>query len=91
MTDTIKFENVAGAMDGLRANEARYFMNKYHHNFVVKPAEDSQQIVDYVNNILKKERDIEFSAKPLEVSQFKVENIKWTYVFYQDGLVVNVL
>lgn len=82
---------VAEAVAGLRANEARYFMNKYKHNFTVVPARESQETIDYVNRILKKERDIEFAAKPLETSRFQVENIKWAFVFYEDGLEVNVL
>ncbi|MHC0037709.1 phage tail protein [Pseudoneobacillus sp. C159] len=82
---------VAEALAGLRANEARYLMNKYKHEFTVVPASESQEILDYVNRILKEERDIEFAAKPLETSQLHVENIKWTYVFYEDGLSVNVL
>jgi hypothetical protein len=81
---------VADALAGLRANEARYFMNKYKHEFTVVPASESQENLDYVNRILK-ERDIEFAAKPLETSRFQVENIDWTYVFYEDGLSVNVL
>ena len=44
-----------------------------------------------MNRILKEERDIEFAAKPLETSRFQVENIKFTYVFYEDGLSVNVM
>ena len=82
---------VAEALAGLRANEARYFMNKYKHEFKVEPAGKSQDTLDYVNRILKEERDIEFSAKPLETSRFQVENIKFAYVFYEDGLVVNVM
>jgi len=82
---------VSEALAGLRANEARYFKNKYNHDFTVVPAGESKEILDYVTEVLKKERDIEFSARPLETSQFKVENIKWTYVFYEDGLSVNVL
>jgi hypothetical protein len=82
---------VAEALAGLRANEARYFMNKYKHEFTVVPASQSKDTLDYVKWILKKERNIEFAAKPLETSQFQVENIKWTYVFYEDGLSVNVL
>ncbi|WML57766.1 phage tail protein [Neobacillus sp. PS2-9] len=82
---------VAEAIAGLRANEARYFMNKYKHEFTVVPASESQETLDYVNRILKEERDIEFAAKPLETSRFQVENINWTYVFYEDGLSVNVL
>jgi hypothetical protein len=81
----------ADALAGLRANEARYFMNKYKHEFTVVPAHESQETLDYVNRILKEERNIEFGAKPLETARFQVENIKWTFVFYEDGLEVNVL
>jgi hypothetical protein len=82
---------VAAALAGLRANEARYFMNKYKHEFTVEPASKSRETLDYVNRILKEERDIAFAAKPLETSRFQVENIKFAYVFYEDGLAVNVL
>ncbi|EST10899.1 hypothetical protein [Sporolactobacillus laevolacticus] len=81
---------VAEALAGLRANEARYFMNKYKHEFTVVPANESQETLDYVNRILK-ERDLEFAAKPLETSRFQVENIKFAYVFFEDGLEVNVM
>ncbi|MGH0429385.1 phage tail protein [Bacillus hominis] len=82
---------VAEALAGLRAHEARYFMNKYKHEFTVVPASESEDTLDYVNRILKEERDIEFAAKPLETSCFQVENIKFSYVFYEDGLAVNVM
>jgi hypothetical protein len=82
---------VAEALAGLRANEARYFMNKYKHAFTVVPAGESQETLDYVNRILKEERDIEFAAKPLETSRFEVEGIRMAYVFYDDGLAVNVM
>lgn len=82
---------VAEALAGLRANEARYFMNKYKHEFTVVPADESHETLDYVNNILMKERGIAFAAKPLETSYFQVENIKMAYVFYEDGLGVNVM
>lgn len=82
---------VADALAGLRANEARYFMKKYRHEFVVVPASESQDVIDYVHGILKAERDLTFSAKPLETSRFQVENIKWAYIFYEDGLGVNVM
>lgn len=81
---------VAPALAGLRANEARYFHNKYKHVFVTEPAAQNQSILDDVNAILA-ERDLSFTARPLEVSQFTVEGVKWTYVFYEDGLCVNVL
>jgi len=90
-TVALESSPVAEALAGLRANEARYFKNKYNHEFTVVPAGHSKETLDYVNNILKKERNIVFSAKPLETSRFQVENIKWAYVFYEDGLSVNVL
>ncbi|WP_270169895.1 phage tail protein [Paenibacillus sp. SYP-B4298] len=82
---------VAEALAGLRANEARYFMNKYKHEFAVVPASESQETLDYVHRILKEERQIEFASRPLETSRFQVENIQWAFVFYEDGLEVNVL
>jgi len=101
MSYVVDFKNVstvglesspaAKALAGLRANEARYFMNKYKHEFTVVPAGESKETLDYVNRILKEERDIEFSAKPLETSRFQVENIKFAYVIYEDGLMVNIM
>jgi hypothetical protein len=79
------------ALAGLRANEARYFMNKYKQEFTVVPAAESRETLDYVNRILREERDIEFAAKPLETSRFQVDNIKFAYVFYEDGLTLNVM
>ena len=90
-TAGIESSPVAEALAGLRANEARYFMNKYKHEFVVVPASESQETLAYVNRILKEEREIQFSAKPLETSRFQVENIRFAYVFYEDGLGVNVM
>ena len=66
-------------------------MNKYKHAFTVTPAGESKETLDYVNRVLKEERGIEFAAKPLETSIFQVENIRWAFVFYEDGLGVNVL
>jgi len=82
---------VSAALAGLRANEARYFKNKYGHDFAVTAARESKDAIAYVNRILKEERGIAFSAKPLQTSSFQVENIKFTYVFYQDGLALNVM
>ena len=82
---------VVDALAGLRANEARYFMNKYEHEFTVTAAGESPDTLEYVNRILKDERDLEFAAKPLETSRFEVENLKFAYVFYEDGLAVNVM
>ena len=37
---------VAAALAGLRANEARYFKNKYGHVFTVEPASNAQAAID---------------------------------------------
>jgi hypothetical protein len=81
---------VAEALAGLRANEARYFKNKYNHDFKTIPASESREALEYVNRILKV-RNIEIKSKPLETSRFQVENIKFTYVFYESGLAINVM
>ena len=66
-------------------------MNKYKHEFTVVPASESQETLEYVNRILKEERHLEFAAKPLETSRFQVENIQFAYVFYENGLGLNVM
>ena len=82
---------VAEALAGLRANEARYFKNKYDHDFTVDPASKAKKAVAYVHRILKEEREIVIKSLPLEATSFEVEGIKWTYVFYESGLSINVL
>ena len=82
---------VAAALAGLRANEARYFKNKYDHVFTVEAANDAQTTIDWVHRILKEERDIVISSRPLEATAFQVENIRMAYVFYESGLSINVM
>ena len=82
---------VAAALAGLRANEARYFKNKYDHDFTVEPASKAKAIIDYVHRVLKEERDIVIQSRPLEATRFQVENIRWAYVFYESGLSTNVM
>ena len=65
-------------------------MNKYKHEFTIVPAAESQRTLNYVKRVLKEERGIVFAGHPLETSRFQVENIKWAFVFYEDGLAVNV-
>jgi len=101
MPNIIDFENVSlsglesspvsKSLAGLRANESRYFKNKYNHDFTVSPASKSKDILDYVKNILLVERDIKISSKPLETSEFVAGGIKWTYVFYESGLSINIM
>ena len=82
---------VAAALAGLRANEARYFKNKYDHVFTVEPAADAQSTVDWVHRILEEERGIVIASRPLEATAFQVENIRIAYVFYESGLSINVM
>jgi hypothetical protein len=82
---------VAYALAGLRANEARYFKNKYDHVFTVEPASDAQATIDWVHGILKDERDLVIASRPLEATAFQVENIRMAYVFYESGLSINVM
>ena len=82
---------VATALAGLRANEARYFKNKYDHDFTVEPASAAKPAVDWVHRILKEERGIVIASRPLEATEIHVEGIRWVYVFYESGLSINVL
>jgi len=82
---------VADALAGLRAHEARYFKTKYDQDFTVLPASKAKKLIDYVHNILQAERDIVIASRPLEASQIEVDDIRWTHVFYESGLAINVL
>ena len=82
---------VAEALAGLRANEARYFRNKYGHVFTTEPASDARPVVDWVHGILEDERGIVIASPPLEATGFQVENIRMAYVFYENGLSINVM
>jgi hypothetical protein len=90
-TTGLESSPVADALAGLRANEARYFKNKYDHVFTTEPADDAKATVDWVSRILEEERGIVVSSPPLEATEFQVENIRWAYVFYRSGLSINVL
>lgn len=90
-TTGLESSPVAAALAGLRANEARYYSTKYNHVFTVVPASEDPESVELMNRILKNERKIELQARPLEVSRFQVENVQMLYVFYEDGLGLNVM
>ncbi len=90
-TTGLESSPVATALAGLRANEARYFKNKYDHDFTTEPASEAQETIDYVHRVLREERDIVIESRPLEATEFQVEGIRWTYVFYESGLSINVL
>ena len=82
---------VAEALAGLRANEARYYRNKYDHVFTVSPASEVPEVVERVSRILKEERDIVIGSRPLEAVGFEVDGLRMAYVFYESGLSINVM
>ena len=82
---------VAEALAGLRANEARYFKNKYDHVITVEPANEVPDVIDWIHTILKDERDLVIESKPLEATAFEVDGIRMAYVFYESGLSINVM
>ena len=90
-TTGLESSPVAAALAGLRANEARYYKNKYNHVFAVEPASKAKPTIDWVHGILKKERDLVIESRPLEATMFQVDGIKMAYVFYESGLSINVM
>jgi hypothetical protein len=82
---------VAAALAGLRAHEARYFKTNYNHVFTVEPAAKARKAIAWVERILKEERDIVISSRPLEATAFQIENIRMAYVLYASGLAMNVM
>ena len=90
-TEGLESSPVAPALAGLRANEARYFKNKYDHVFTVEPAAKAKKTIAWVHKILKDERDLVIASKPLEATEFEVEGLHMAYVFYESGLAINVM
>ena len=82
---------VAEALAGLRANEARYYRNKYDHVFTVSPAGEVPEVVERVSRILREERDIVIGSRPLEAAGFDVDGLRMDYVFYESGLSINAM
>ena len=86
MNSRVDFENISIAglesspvsksLAGLRANESRYYKNKYNRDFTVSPANESKETLDYINKILLNERNIRISSRPLETSNFTVDEIR---------------
>jgi hypothetical protein len=82
---------VAESLAGLRANEGRYYRNKYDHVFTVSPAGEIPEVVERVSRILKEERDIIIGSRPLEANTFEVDGLRMDYVFYESGLSINIM
>ena len=90
-TSGLESSPVAEALAGLRANEARYFKNKYDHDFTTASAADAADVIAYVHHVLATERGIEIASPPLEATTFQVGTLNWAYVFYSSGLSINVM
>ncbi|MEL4317784.1 phage tail protein [Leifsonia sp. YIM 134122] len=90
-TEGLESSPVTDALAGLRANEARYFKNKFDHVFTVSTVDEDPAALDRVSRILKEERDIVIASRPLEVTDFEVDGTRMTYVFYESGLSINVM
>ena len=71
---------------GLRANEARYYWNHFKTKFPASERPDIIQMIDWIVT----ERDLKFNYQPLEVADFTTERVRHLYVFYQNGLSINV-
>lgn len=91
-TEGVESSPVAVALSGLRANEARYIWNKFNTPFQTYPVGEKRELMSEIEDLLKRERNLVFCAKPLEIAQlFLEENILWTWVFYEDGLAINIV
>lgn len=90
-TTGLESSPVAEALAGLRANEGRYYRNKYGHVFTVSPAGEVPEVVEHVSRILEEERDIVIGSRPLEATAFEVDGLRMAYVFYESGLSINVM
>ncbi|MFE4950895.1 phage tail protein [Leifsonia sp. NPDC056665] len=90
-TEGLDSSPVAPALAGLRANESRYFKNKYDIDFATAPAAEEREALDWVNRILADERGIVIASPALEVTSFEVDGIRMAYVFYESGLSINVM
>ena len=92
-TEGIESSPVAEALAGLRANEARYFKNKYDHTFEVFDAgtPEADEIIAWVTKILADERGIVATSPALQAALAQVDGIRWAHVFYESGMAINVL
>ncbi len=95
-TEGLESSPVVEALAGLRANEARYFANKYKVEYATVPADEAGELVAWMRTILKEERGLEISSPLLEVADVVVEDekagtIKWPEFYFESGLVINVL
>lgn len=83
---------VVEVLVGLCVNEVCYFWNKFKVVYEIFLVLDYLELMVDINYFLKNECNFVFVVKFLEILQFFLENcILWIYVFYEDGLVINIL
>jgi hypothetical protein len=82
---------VAAALAGLRANEARYFWNKYKFEYVTFPADEKSAEVEWLSKLLKAERELTFQSTILEVAIYEDDELYWPEFYFENGMVLNVL
>ncbi len=90
-TDGLESSPVADALAGLRANEARYFKNKYDHVFTVEPADKAQPIVDLVQPDPRGGTRHRHRLPPARGDRVPGREHPVGYVFYENGLSINVM
>jgi hypothetical protein len=90
-TEGLESSPVADALAGLRANESRYYKNKYDYDFAVGPASEETEAIDLVSRVLREERDIVIASSPLQATEFEVGGLRMAFVFYESGLAINVM
>ena len=57
----------------------------------VQPAGEAEGTIEWVHRIIEQERGFTIGSRPLEATEFEVDGTRWAYVFYENGLSVNVL
>jgi hypothetical protein len=89
--DGLESSPVADKLAGLRANEARYFWNKYKHVYTTYPASEKPELVELIRRVLKEERDLVFESPILEVALYEDDTIFWPEFYYESGMAINLL
>lgn len=89
-TAGVESSPVADALAGLRANDARYFKNKYAIDYATSPAAEVPELIEYVSKVIQ-ERDIVVTSKPLEAVELYIDDMRWVHVYYESGLAINVM
>ncbi|MET7951717.1 hypothetical protein [Micromonospora sp. NPDC005324] len=49
------------------------------------------EAIHWVHRILRDERELVISSRPLEATAFLIDNIRMAYVFYESSLSINVM